>query len=45
MTLDRLMGRNQSYAEQNSDAVPDIIWHQWSIWAQDSWKAITKADS
>jgi len=42
MTLDRLMGRNLSYAEQNSDVVPDIIWHQWSIWAQDSWKASRK---
>ncbi len=42
MTLDRLMGRNLSYAEQNSDVVPDIIWHQWSLWAQDSWKASRK---
>ena len=22
--------------------VPDIIWHQWSLWAQDSWKATRK---
>jgi len=41
-TLDRLMARNQSYTEQNYDAVPDILYHQWSIWAQDSWKATSK---
>ena len=41
-TLDRLIGRNQSYVEQNYDAVPDILYHQWSIWAQDSWKATSK---
>ena len=22
--------------------VPDITWHQWSLWAQDSWKATRK---
>ncbi len=42
MTLDRLMGRVQNYSENNTDVVPDIIWHQWSIWAQDSWKASRK---
>ena len=42
MTLDRLMGRITSYNENNTDVVPDIIWHQWSIWAQDSWKASRK---
>ncbi|HEY3705788.1 MAG TPA: TonB-dependent receptor [Terracidiphilus sp.] len=41
-TLDRLIGRNQSYLEQNFDAVPDIKFHQWSLWAQDSWKATAK---
>lgn len=41
-TLDRLMGRNQAYDETNYDAVPDILYHQWSIWAQDSWKATSK---
>jgi hypothetical protein len=41
-TLDRLIGRNQSYVEQNYDAVPDILYHQWSLWAQDSWKATSK---
>ena len=42
MTLDRLMGRNQSYAEENLDPTPDELWHQWSLWAQDSWKATPK---
>jgi hypothetical protein len=42
MTLDRLMGRNQSYNEQSSIPVEDAKWHQWSIWAQDSWKATPK---
>lgn len=41
-TLDRLIGRNQSYSEQNYDAIPEITWHQWSIWGQDSWKATPK---
>lgn len=41
-TLDRLMGRNANYDETNLDAIPDIIWHQWSLWAQDSWKATSK---
>jgi hypothetical protein len=38
LTLDRLMGRNQTYNEQSTDPVPDELWHQWSIWGQDSWK-------
>ncbi|HUX44711.1 MAG TPA: carboxypeptidase regulatory-like domain-containing protein [Terracidiphilus sp.] len=42
VVLDRLMGRNQNYDEFNIDAVPDILWHEWSIWAQDSWKATRK---
>jgi hypothetical protein len=42
MTLDRLMGRVQNYGENNTDVVPDILWHQWSLWAQDSWKASSK---
>jgi hypothetical protein len=42
LTLDRLMARAYSYNEQNSDPVPDAIWHQWSLWAQDSWKATPK---
>jgi hypothetical protein len=42
LTLDRLMGRAYDYNEQNSDPVPDELWHQWSIWAQDSWKATPK---
>ena len=42
MQLDRLMGRTQNYSEQNTDAVPNIEWHQWSLWAQDSWKITRK---
>jgi len=42
VTLDRLMGRNYAYDEYNTDVVPDITWHQWSIWGQDSWKATRK---
>jgi len=42
LTLDRLMGRVQNYDESNTDVVPDILWHQWSLWAQDSWKATPK---
>jgi hypothetical protein len=42
MTLDRLMGRNQNYTEQSTIPTPDELWHQWSIWAQDSWKATPK---
>jgi hypothetical protein len=41
-TMDRLMGRNNTYSEQNFDAVPDFLFHQWSIWGQDSWKATSK---
>jgi hypothetical protein len=42
LTLDRLMGRNQAYSERSSVPTPDVLWHQWSIWAQDSWKATPK---
>ncbi|MGA2653389.1 MAG: carboxypeptidase regulatory-like domain-containing protein [Terracidiphilus sp.] len=42
MTLDRLMGRNQAYSELNSVPIEDAKWHQWSVWAQDSWKATPK---
>ncbi|MFP5237131.1 MAG: hypothetical protein ACLGSD_14615, partial [Acidobacteriota bacterium] len=42
MTLDRLMGRPTNYDETNLDAVPEVQWHQWSLWAQDSWKATPK---
>ena len=42
MTLDRLMGRNQAYTEQSTVPVPDELFHQWSLWAQDSWKATPK---
>jgi hypothetical protein len=42
LTLDRLMARPYDYNEQNLDPVPDELWHQWSIWAQDSWKATAK---
>jgi len=42
VTLDRLMGRNYNYDQYNSDVVPDITWHQWSIWGQDAWKVNRK---
>jgi hypothetical protein len=42
LTLDRMMGRVQNYDETNIDTVPDIVWHQWSLWAQDSWKTTRK---
>jgi hypothetical protein len=42
LTLDRLMGRIQNYTEQSSIPTPDELWHQWSLWAQDSWKATPK---
>ena len=42
LTLDRLMGRNQAYSERNAIPTPDVEWHQWSLWAQDSWKATPK---
>jgi Carboxypeptidase regulatory-like domain/TonB-dependent Receptor Plug Domain len=42
VTLDRLMGRNYAYEEVNTDPVPDELWHQWSIWGQDQWKATRK---
>lgn len=42
LTLDRLMGRTFNYDEYNTDVVPNITWHQWSLWAQDSWKATRK---
>jgi hypothetical protein len=37
-TLDRLLARNDSYSEQTSVPNTDAQWHQWSLWAQDSWK-------
>jgi hypothetical protein len=37
-TLDRLLGRNSNYNELSTDPVPDEKFHQWSLWAQDSWK-------
>ncbi|MGB6975727.1 MAG: carboxypeptidase regulatory-like domain-containing protein [Terracidiphilus sp.] len=42
MVLDRLMGRNYDYDQTNLDAVPDLIWHEWSLWAQDAWKVNSK---
>jgi len=42
LTLDRLMGRVQNYDETNKDVIPDPTQHEWSIWAQDSWKATPK---
>jgi hypothetical protein len=42
LTLDRMMGRVQNYDEYSSDVVPDITQHEWSLWAQDSWKTTRK---
>jgi hypothetical protein len=42
IVLDRLMGRNAQYSEQSTEPVPQIEWHQWSLWGQDSWKASRK---
>jgi hypothetical protein len=38
LALDRLIGRNSNYQEQTT--VPNLApqFHQWSLWAQDSWK-------
>jgi hypothetical protein len=42
-TLDRLLARSSAgYSEQSTVPTPDVLWHQWSIWAQDSWKATPK---
>lgn len=41
-TLNRYMSRVTNYSEYSKDAVPDVLWHQWSIWAQDSWKVSPK---
>lgn len=42
VVLDRLLGRHASYTEASSIPVPDELWHQWSLWAQDSWKTTSK---
>ena len=42
LVLDRLLGRQANYNESISQPAPDELWHQWSIWGQDSWKASRK---
>lgn len=42
LTLDRMMMRPQNYDQFNTDVVPQITQHEWSLWAQDSWKATRK---
>jgi hypothetical protein len=42
LVLDRFLGRNNSYNESISQPVPDELWHQWSLWGQDQWKATRK---
>ncbi len=42
LTLDRLMMRPLDYDQYNTDVVPVITQHEWSMWAQDSWKATRK---
>jgi hypothetical protein len=42
-TLDRLLSASSAgYSEQSTVPTPDVLWHQWSLWAQDSWKATPK---
>ena len=41
-TADLLMGRIATYSEANSTPVEDLVWHQWSVWAQDAWKVTSK---
>jgi hypothetical protein len=42
LVADFLLGRPGNYAQRSSIPVPDIKDHQWSIFAQDSWKATRK---
>ncbi len=36
------LGNIASYQQQNKQVVQNIEWHQWSLYAQDSWKASKK---
>ena len=42
LTLDRLMMRPQNYDQNSANVNPVITQHEWSLWAQDSWKATRK---
>ncbi len=39
LVADMLVGRIANYVEASSDPVSQIGYHQWSVYAQDSWKA------
>lgn len=39
LVADMELGRIQSYQQQNYNPMEDVKFHQWSIYAQDSWKA------
>ena len=39
ITADFLLGRISSYEQQNGAPLDNIKMNQWSVWAQDSWKA------
>ena len=39
LVADFLLGRNANYQQQSSVPVTDQQFHQWSLYAQDSWKA------
>ena len=41
-TADLELGIVANYQQQNYQPVQDIKWHQWSLYAQDSWKANRK---
>ncbi len=42
LTLDRLMVASANYDQYQHGRGARYHWHQWSIWAQDSWKATRK---
>jgi len=42
VVFDRYVGRQANYNEAITTPVTDAKWHEWSIWAQDSWKVTRK---
>lgn len=39
LVADMMLGDVNSYQQQNADVATDTQYHQWSLWAQDSWRA------
>jgi hypothetical protein len=39
LVADMMLGNINSYQQQNADVPNNTLYHQWSIWAQDSWRA------